>query len=173
MRRGEHFERSDFAARGNAQRLRTLLIWPIAESDLRSVGQSVMHDRNGMGRPHKGIDLFAAAGTAVHAACGARVLRVMDGRQHARPALRRAGLFVDLACEDLVLRYLHLGEVWVAAGESVTQGRVLGTVAAPFTSGLGEVPHLHFEVRAGDYDATRQDYGPPIDPLRLLPARRT
>jgi len=147
--------------------------WPIARPQLKRIGESVLTDRNGHGRPHKGIDLFADAGTEVRAASSGEVLRVVDGRHSGRDAQRRAGLFVDVrGTNALVYRYLHLGESRVKAGASVQPGTVLGTVAAPHTSGLARAPHVHFEVRQGDYDSKRRDYGIPVDPLRLLPPLR-
>ena len=147
--------------------------WPIARPQLKRIGESVLADRNGHGRPHKGIDLFADAGTEVRAASAGDVLRVVDGRHSGRDAQRRAGLFVDVrGTNALVYRYLHLGETRVKAGASVQPGTVLGTVAAPHTSGLARAPHVHFEVRQGDYDSKRRDYGIPVDPLRLLPPLR-
>jgi murein DD-endopeptidase MepM/ murein hydrolase activator NlpD len=149
-------------------------IWPIARAHLQDVGQSVLKDRNGHGRPHKGIDLFADAGTEVLAARAGQVLRIVDGRQHASDSQRRAGLFVDVREGNAwVYRYLHLGAARVVLGQSVGPGDVLGIVAAPNTSGLGQRPHLHFEIRQGDFNAHRQDYGTPVDPLRVLPPLRT
>lgn len=148
-------------------------VWPIARAQIERVGESVLADRNGQGRPHKGVDIFAAAGTEVLAAQGGRVLRVVDGRQSQSASQRRAGLFVDVRGNDaLVYRYLHMGGTQVEAGAAIPQGTALGTVAPPFTSGLAETPHLHFEIRQGDFDRSRQDYGTPVDPLRLLPPLR-
>lgn len=150
-----------------------LVQWPIARKQLKRVGESVLADRNGQGRPHKGIDLFADAGTEVLAANAGEVLRVVDGRHSKHEARRRAGLFIDVRGRNaLITRYLHLGESRVQAGVLVEPGMVLGTVARPHTSGLASAPHVHFEVRQGDYDPKRGDYGLPIDPLRLLPPRR-
>lgn len=147
--------------------------WPIERVQIQRVGQSVLTDRNGKGRPHKGIDLFAPAGTTVFAAQRGSVLRVVDGRHAASASQRRAGLFVDVLGRDaLVYRYLHLGEARVKSGQTVSQGSVLGTVAAAHTSGLADAPHLHFEVRLADVDHDRKDYGTSIDPLRLLPPLR-
>lgn len=149
------------------------LQWPVARQQLKRIGESVLADRNGRGRPHKGIDLFADAGTQVRSASAGKVLRVVDGRRSGRAAQRRAGLFADVRGADaLVYRYLHLGEISVEAGASVLPGTVLGTVAAAHTSGLASAPHVHFEVRQGDYDSKRGDYGTPVDPLRLLPPLR-
>lgn len=148
-------------------------IWPIAREHVQRVGDSVLADRNGRGRPHKGVDIFAEAGTSVIAARGGQVLRVVDGRQTKTVSQQRAGLFIDVRGGDaLVYRYLHLGESRVVPGASIKQGTVLGTVAAAHTSGLAETPHLHFEIRQGDYEQTRQDYGLPLDPRRLLPPLR-
>jgi len=60
----------------------------------------------------------------------------------------------------------------VTSGQRVSQGAGLGMVAAAHTSGLGEAPHLHFEIRLADVNHERGDYGPSIDPLRLLPPVR-
>ena len=149
------------------------LIWPIDLGQLLRVGQSVLKDRNGKGRPHKGIDLFAAAGTPVLAALDGLVLRVVDGRRGVHLSQRRAGLFIDVLGSDWrVYRYLHLGSTPVKSGQAVSQGSVLGTVAAVHTSGLGDTPQLHFEIRAGDVDPAHKDYGAAIDPRRLLPPLR-
>lgn len=185
MSRAERFDRADFDARygervqdreapAPAPPARSArLVWPIARAHLLRVGQSALQDRDGKGRPHKGVDLFAAAGTEVLSASQGHVLRVVDGRTSASASQRRAGLFVDVRSPDgLVLRYLHLHEARVAAGTAVDRGDVLGTVAPPFTSGLAEAPHLHFEIRQGDVDHSRADYGAPLDPLRLLPPLR-
>jgi murein DD-endopeptidase MepM/ murein hydrolase activator NlpD len=186
MSRADRFDRGDFEAR-YVERVRVpaerpapvpparsaRLVWPIARAHLQRVGQSVLQDRDGRGRPHKGVDLFAPAGTEVRSACTGRVLRVVDGRISPISAQRRAGLFVDVqGDEGRVYRYLHLHEVRVAVGVAVDQGAILGTVAPPFTSGLAEATHLHFEIRQGDVDRDRKDYGPPVDPLRILPSLR-
>jgi murein DD-endopeptidase MepM/ murein hydrolase activator NlpD len=150
------------------------IAWPIARSQIKRVGDAVTADRDGKGRPHKGIDLFAEAGTEVLAVQAGRVLRVMDGRRGQTSGLQRAGLFIDVqGSQGLIFRFLHLGTAAVQNGDAVTQGAVLGTVAPPFTSGLAETPHLHFEVRQHDYQKTRKDYGPALDPRRLLPSLRS
>lgn len=200
MSRSDHFDRSDFRARyarpeislepaasGPAStpappteaRPRASagpppnLSWPIARPQLHRVGDSVLADRDGHGRPHKGIDLFAEPGTPVRSAQHGRVLRVVDGRIGSSLSQLRAGLFIDvLGADGRVYRFLHLGQVQVKPGERVNQGDVLGSIAAAHTSGLREAPHLHFEIRLADVDSGRKDYGTPVDPLRLLPPLR-
>lgn len=188
MSRADRFDRGDFEERygertepvtrrsseSRPSRVATRCQWPIVPSQLKRVGDAITGDRDGTGRPHKGIDLFAEAGTAVLAAQAGRVLRVIDGRRGKASSLRRAGLFVDVQGVDgLIYRYLHLGNASVQKGDSLLQGAVLGTIAPPFTSGLAEEPHLHFEIRQQDYQRTRKDYGLPLDPRRFLPTLRS
>ena len=108
-------------------------VWPIPAGRLRRVGESVMARRAGSGRPHKGVDLFAEAGSPVLSAAYGRVLRVVDGRTadpKKQEGLARAGLFVDVrALSGWVYRYLHLGSVVVREGEPVRAGQPLGTVS--------------------------------------------
>ena len=152
-------------------------VWPIAAGRLRRVGESVLARRAGSGRPHKGVDLFADADTPVLSAVYGKVLRVVDGRTADRAtneSLWRAGLFVDvLGLDRRIYRYLHLGSVAVREGEPVPAGHALGTVSPSGQSGVeGSAPHVHFEIRGGDYDRSRRDYGEPIDPLGVLPRRQ-
>lgn len=187
MSREDRFDREDFAARypakkgiRNSEEVRPAVpvaqpsrIWPIARAQVQRAGQSVLADRNGKGRPHKGIDIFAAAGTAVLAACDGEVVRVVDGRKGQTTSQQRAGLFVDMRdSAGWIYRYLHLGSARVEAGQKLACGDALGTVAPAFTSGLSEATHLHFEIRQGDFDGHKRDYGRPVDPLRWLPPLR-
>jgi len=187
MSREDRFDREDFAARYPVRKDRRSheearlavpvappgRIWPIARALVQRAGQSVLADRNGKGRPHKGIDIFAAEGTSVLAACEGEVLRVIDGRKGQTTSQQRAGLFVDMrGSAGWIYRYLHLGTARVDAGQKITCGDAIGTVAPAFTSGLSETPHLHFEIRQGDFDSRKRDYGRPVDPLRWLPPLR-
>ncbi|MBK8359429.1 MAG: M23 family metallopeptidase [Comamonadaceae bacterium] len=103
-------------------------------------------------------------GTPITAARSGRVKRVVDGRGSNREAARRAGLWVDVEVGKQMDRYLHLGEAKVVPGQKIKRGDLIGVVAEAKTSGTGKGPHLHFEVRAGDYTSERQDYGAPINP---------
>lgn len=148
-------------------------IWPIDEKDIVELGQSVMTDRNGKGRPHKGVDIYAASGTVVRASTAGRVLRVVDGRSSTDEKRRDAGLWVDVLGDDKhVYRYLHLGSADVSQGQTITRGARIGVIAPANTSGLGKRPHLHFEIRESDYLQLNKDYGRPIDPVAALPARK-
>jgi len=149
------------------------LVWPIPLALTKRVGESVKAKRAGSGRPHKGIDLFADAGTPVLSADFGHVARVVDGRAGDRDSLVRAGLFVDvLSFDGWVYRYLHLGSADVRTGDLVRAGQPIGTVSVAGQSGVEHSePHVHFEIRASDWDRVATDYGEPIDPLSVLPRR--
>jgi murein DD-endopeptidase MepM/ murein hydrolase activator NlpD len=152
--------KSDFAIREKAK----MLSWPITPTELQRVGDGVTDSRPSTGQPHKGVDLFAEPGTEVHAARSGQVKRVVDGRGSKREHTRRAGLWVDVEVGDQIDRYMHLGEARVTEGQKVRRGDVLGVIAEAHTSGTGDGPHLHFEVRAADYNKERGDYGAPVTP---------
>jgi murein DD-endopeptidase MepM/ murein hydrolase activator NlpD len=142
-------------------------MWPIDFRELTRIGDPVLPDR--FGRPHKGRDLHAKAGTRVVAAVAGKVLQVR------KPKDPKALRFVDvLGVDGKVYRYLHLWEIpdSLKEGGKVSAGDLIGTVAATGTSGVFDsTPHLHFEIRDGEFDRSRGekgDYGPPIEPLTLL-----
>lgn len=143
------------------------LVWPVPLASLRRVGQSVLSDRDGKGRPHYGIDLFAAAETPILSAGDGRIVRVVDGRGSTDISRVRAGLWVDVAGQDWLFRYLHMGSVVVSAEARIKRGALIGFLA---DNQYGE-PHLHFEIRRTD--TSKGHYGDAIDPLRLLPPRRS
>lgn len=147
-------------------------VWPIPVGQLLGIHDSVTAHRPGSGRPHKGVDLLAAAGTHVLSATAGRVLRVARSQ--------RAGLFVDVKGQDgRIYRYLHLHDAQTATPTAAVQpnqrvrpGDRIGTVGATGESGVYQSrPHLHFEIRASDWDPARKDYGPPIEPLSRLSLR--
>lgn len=147
--------------------------WPIEEGQIQSIGQSVLADRDGQGRPHKGVDIFAPSGTVVRSASDGKVIRVVDGRASAKQTSRDAGLWIDIEGKGgAIYRYLHLEEASVSPKQVVKTGDKLGTIARANTSGLGNKPHLHFEIRASDYTSMRESYGEALDPLRFLPMRK-
>jgi peptidase M23-like protein len=96
---------------------------------------------------HRGIDIAAAAGTAVRSACPGRVTFAgrIPGRAHV----------VTVACGPLVATYLELGRVVVEEGAPVAAGAPIGTVASS---------HLQLGARRA---GARHAY---IDPLTLLAA---
>lgn len=179
MSRADRFDRADFQSRyavtGTDPQVQPeqepapsavtpRAIWPVASP---RVGQSVLRDRNGKGRPHQGVDLFVPAGSPVSAVRSGIVIRVIDGRGSSDSSRARAGLFVDIRSTDgLIYRYLHLGSAKVRPNQAVRAGSVIGTVAPVGTSGTGAQAHLHLEVRASDWNGS--GYGKAIDPLTIL-----
>lgn len=144
---------------------------PIEGKNLTRIGESVTEHRAGSGRAHKGLDLFAPVGSPVLSAVSGKVLRVVDGSTSTRISGQRAGWFVDILGGDgLIYRYLHLAEKpTVRAHQAIRAGTRLGTVG---TSGIQRSgPHVHFEIRRGDYSEQRRNYGEPVDPLTVLPLR--
>lgn len=150
----------------------SIIDWPISQSYIKRIGQSVLEKRNAAGNPHYGLDIFANSGTGVLTAYAGTVIRVVDGRQSTKESSQKAGLWVDIRGDDgLIYRYLHLGRHDVSAGQRLKKGESIGVIAMPNTSGLGDEPHLHFEIRKTDFTELRGSYGEAIDPLLALPAR--
>ena len=100
---------------------------------------------------HTGIDLAAAAGTAVYAATGGVARVAYDARG--------PGLFVTVEYgADVRILYCHLFSAAVTSGHVVSAGDVIGTVGS---SGLATGPHVHFEVQVA---------GRSVDPAQWLAA---
>lgn len=98
---------------------------------------------------HTGIDLAAAAGTAVHAATSGKASVAYDSSG--------PGLFVAVDYGGNVrLLYCHLFTAAVTSGNVVNAGDVIGTVGS---SGLATGPHVHFEVQVA---------GRSVDPVQWL-----
>ena len=143
---------------------------PIAIESLERIGEAITERRVGSGRAHHGIDLFAPVGTAVRAAMSGMVLRVINGSEGSSQSKRRAGWFVDVIGDDrLVYRYLHLADrPSVRDGQRLKRGALIGTLG---TSGvMHSKPHLHFEIRSGDFEQSMRRYGAPVDPFTILPS---
>lgn len=104
------------------------------------------------GRPHKGIDLAAPAGTKVYAA--------LDGKV-SRSEFNQGGygwLIVIDHGKGVETRYAHHQKNMVKVGDQVSQGQSIALVGS---TGRSSGPHLHFELRYR---------GKALDPLLYLPA---
>jgi murein DD-endopeptidase MepM/ murein hydrolase activator NlpD len=94
---------------------------------------------------HRGVDLAASAGLAVHASG--------DGYVLGRGEDSVFGRFILLEHhQGFQTYYGHLQDWRVEPGDSVRAGHVVGSVGS---TGRSSAPHLHFEVRR---------YGEPVDP---------
>lgn len=122
------------------------LSWPVTQGRLSS--------RFGPrgGRPHEGIDVAAAEGTAIIAAADGTVI-------YAGATVRGYGnMIIVRHARDLVTVYAHNRRNLVQQGTVVRQGQVIAEVGR---TGRTTGAHLHFEVRRGET---------PLDPLQYVRA---
>lgn len=96
-------------------------------------------------RPHQGVDLFAAVGTAVYAVAPGKI-------EWIRPNVQGYGncLLHSFRWHDQKIYYAffaHLSSIYVKQGQEVGLG--MPGIARTGISGNGaaEYPHLHFEIR--------------------------
>lgn len=123
--------------------------WPVPERE-PARAFAVGPDRFAAGQ-HRGIDIPAAVGTPVRAACA--------GRVRFAGTVGDAGRTVAVTCGAHVATYLHLARVHVRRGATVRRGAVIGLVGR---SGRPRgAPHLHLGAR-------RVSDGRYVDPLALL-----
>lgn len=125
------------------------LIWPVHG---RISGQfGAVRVYNGIAQsPHSGVDIAAAAGTAVVAPASGVVSLA---KTHF--ALTGGTVVLDHG-HGVSSNFLHLSQVMVHVGEHLCQGQVLGRVGA---TGRATGPHLHWGM---NWFATR------IDPVNAL-----
>lgn len=118
------------------------LIWPVNGAISSPFGMR-------WGRLHAGLDLPAPTGTPIRAADSGRV--AIAGW---------TGGYGNYTCiqhtSSLASCYAHQSSIGVSAGQSVSQGQVIGAVG---NTGNSFGAHVHFEVRVG---------GAPVDPLGYL-----
>lgn len=110
-------------------------IWPV---DGGTVSDPFMSDRN-----HKGMDIAADSGTDIYAAAGGVVTDAgwNDGGYGNYVMIDHGNGYVTL--------YGHASEVYVSAGDKVSEGDVIAAVG---TTGDSTGNHCHFEIRfMGDF----------------------
>jgi murein DD-endopeptidase MepM/ murein hydrolase activator NlpD len=104
------------------------------------------------GRMHEGIDIAVPAGTPIRAAASGSVILLQSEAE--------SGGYGNFTCLDhgggLQTCYAHQSSFTVGAGQSVSQGDIIGYVGC---TGHCFGDHLHFEVRIS---------GSPTDPLGYL-----
>ena len=98
---------------------------------------------------HKGRDYAAASGSPIYAAASGTVTTV--GYNSAR-----GNYLVINHGDGLATLYQHCSAIYVAQGQSVSQGE---NIAAVGSTGASTGPHLHFEVHVN---------GVPVDPRNYL-----
>lgn len=115
-------------------------IVPIKDFGIRQSGASVGKKINPFYKTvamHSGMDLLAAAGTAVLAGADGVVA-------NAAKKGKREGSSITIDHKNgYVTVYNHLGDIKVRRGQKVKQGDVIAQVGM---SGMSFAPHLHYEV---------------------------
>lgn len=127
------------------------------------IGGDFMDPYYGFGFPHYGIDLYAEQGTPIYSVADGVVIISYDsgGSGLSYIAIQHTN--------GLVTKYLHVSDIFVATGDYVSRGEVVGlTGGTPGTRGAGYFttgPHLHFEINDTNGNALN-----PHDFLDILPA---
>jgi murein DD-endopeptidase MepM/ murein hydrolase activator NlpD len=122
-------------------------VWPIRGEIVQRFGPQ------GPGQRNDGVDIAASLGAQVVAAAEGVVV-------YAGPVRDFGELVLLKHADGWVTAYANLSAVSVRIRDHVAQGQKLGT------TGAGDQPHLHFEVR---YAPEPKEKARPIDPLALLP----
>lgn len=121
------------------------LIWPVNGPVVSGFGER-------WGRMHEGVDIAVPEMTPIRAAASGSVVATQSEAE--------SGGYGNFTCIDhgggLSTCYAHQSSFAVSAGQSVSQGDVIGYVGC---TGHCYGPHLHFEVRI---------YGSPTDPMGYL-----
>ena len=124
-------------------------IWPVAGEVVSTFGwrvHPVLENRH----HHDGIDIDVPEGTIVHAAASGEVY--FYGEQEGY-----GNVLVIEHADGFFTMYGHLSSAIVSSGRYVEMGQ---EIALSGNTGISSGPHVHFEVRNGEF---------PIDPLRYLP----
>ena len=124
-------------------------IWPLSGEVVSEFGPRV-HPVLGNREHHDGIDLDVPEGAVVHAAAGGRVYYYGEEPGYGNLLILEHG-------DGYYSMYGHLEDALVAVGRYVEMGQA---IALSGNTGISSGPHLHFEIRNGEF---------PIDPLRYLP----
>jgi len=128
---------------------KTRFIWPVDGEVVSTFGWRV-HPVLGNRHHHDGIDIDVPEGTIIRAGAAGEVM--FYGEQ---PGY--GNVLVLEHSDGYYSMYGHLSSALVSPGRYVEIGQ---QVAVSGNTGISSGPHLHFEIRNGEF---------PIDPLRYLP----
>ena len=133
------------------ERAADVRVWPISGEQQAgySMEQLAFNETTRDWRTHDGVDLAAAEGAPVRAACAGTVTAVFDDELY--------GTTVVIGHEDgYTTHYQNLAAMpTVSAGDKVRAGDVIGSVGRTALLEVGQEPHLHFAVHRN---------GQPVDP---------
>ena len=90
---------------------------------------------------HEGIDFKAPVGTPVYSTVNGRVARINWKTKYNGYCIE-----IEEKGKPFVFKYLHLSEVLVDAGQSVTAGQ---HIANSGNTGKSTAPHLHYQINIG------------------------
>ncbi len=122
-------------------------LWPVQGPITSSFGERE-DPFNGEGAFHKGIDISALLGQAVHAPADGTVLMAGPASGYGRELILDHG-------HGIRTIYGHLSGFAVVPGQDVKRGDVIGYVGS---AGRSTGPHLHYEVRIGDAPVNPHKY---------------
>lgn len=134
-------KQAGFASQAPRTDFRGGFILPLSNYRLsgRFGGQRIL---NGVpARPHYGVDMAVPRGTPILAPAGAQVAFAETGLHY------EGGLVMLDHGQGLITAYLHMSRLDVTAGQSVTQGQVIGAVGA---EGRATGPHLCWRMKWRD-----------------------
>ena len=131
------------AAAGGAPASDATWITPVSGYTLTSAFGNRLHPVLGYYRMHNGIDMACAQGTPIYATRAGTVTT-------ASYQAGGAGYYVSINHLDgFSSIYMHMTNYVVSAGQSVSQGQLIGYVGS---TGISTGPHLHFGISyAGSY----------------------
>lgn len=131
------------AAAGGAPASNATWITPVSGYTLTSPFGMRLHPVLGVNRMHNGIDMACAQGTPIYATRAGTVTT-------ASYQAGGAGYYVSINHLDgFSSIYMHMTNYVVSAGQSVSQGQLIGYVGS---TGISTGPHLHFGISyAGSY----------------------
>jgi peptidoglycan LD-endopeptidase LytH len=113
------------------------LAFPIPGKNSRNIASFYGDPRDGGGRRHEGVDVFAPKGTPVVAVMNGRVSRVGTNRL--------GGKTVSVTGGGYSYYYAHLDSQLVHVGRAVREGDTLGLVGNTGNA-ITTAPHLHFGI---------------------------
>ncbi|MCX6100009.1 MAG: M23 family metallopeptidase [Candidatus Bipolaricaulota bacterium] len=124
-------------------------IWPLQGAVVSEFGWR-QHPVLGIRQHHDGIDIDVPEGTTVYASAGGEVYFYGEQPGYGNVViLEHDGGFYTL--------YGHLKSALVVKGQYVEKGQ---KIAVSGNTGISSGPHLHFELRNGEF---------PVDPMSFLP----
>jgi murein DD-endopeptidase MepM/ murein hydrolase activator NlpD len=115
-------------------------LWPIMGRITSSFGERTDPFAGDEGEFHRGIDIAAPTGTAIHATGDAVVASAGWGTGYGREVILNHG-------HGITTLYAHMASITVVPGENISRGQVIGYVGV---SGRSTGAHLHYEVRIND-----------------------